>query len=108
MGTGFFRAPEVLRALRDGTEVEFSAAVDVYGFGMVCYELLTGKLPFQGHPMSDYDLVLLGKRPDVSRPPPCMRELLHRCWDDDPHQRPVWDEILQILGKELGLWKERD
>ncbi|KAH9554870.1 hypothetical protein CY35_08G085800 [Sphagnum magellanicum] len=98
LGTGFCRAPEVLRALRDGTKVEYSAAVDVYGFGMVCYELLTGKLPFQGHPLSDYDLVLSGKRPDVSYAEPCMRELLHRCWDEDPHQRPGWDEILQILG----------
>jgi serine/threonine protein kinase len=97
LGTGFFRAPEVLRALRDGTNVEYSAAVDVYGFGMVCYELLTGKLPFYGHPMSDYDLVLSGKRPDVSDEPPWMRKLLHRCWDADPHQRPGWDEILETL-----------
>jgi serine/threonine protein kinase len=96
-GTGFFRAPEVLRALRDGTKVEYSPAVDVYGFGMVCYELLTGKLPFHGHPMSDYDLVLSGQRPDVSNELPWMRKLLHRCWHEDPHQRPGWDEILQIL-----------
>ncbi|CAK9234332.1 unnamed protein product [Sphagnum troendelagicum] len=97
LGTGFFRAPEVLRALRDGTEVEYSAAVDVYGFGMVCYELLTGKLPFHGHPLSDYDLVLSGERPDVSNEVPWMRKLLHRCWHEDPHQRPGWDEILKIL-----------
>ncbi len=107
-GTGFFRSPEVFRALRDETEVEYSAAVDVYGFGMVCYELLTGKYPFQGHPLSDYYLVPSGKRPDVSDEPLWMRELLHRCWDEDPHQRPGWDEILQILGKELVLWMERD
>jgi len=107
-GTAFFRAPEVFRALRDETEVEYSAAVDVYGFGMVCYELLTGKYPFQGHPLSDYDLVPSGKRPDVSDQPPWMRELLHRCWDEDPHQRPGWDEILEILGKELLLWTESD
>jgi serine/threonine protein kinase len=97
LGTGFFRAPEVLRALRDGTKVKYSAAVDVYGFGMVCYELLTGKLPFHGHPFSDYDLVLSGERPDVSNELPWMRKLLHRCWHEDPHQRPGWDEILQIL-----------
>jgi serine/threonine protein kinase len=97
MGTGFFRAPEVLRALRDGTKVEYSAAVDVYGFGMVCYELLTGNLPFHGHSLSDYDLVLSGERPDVSNEVPWMRKLLHRCWHEDPHQRPGWDEILQIL-----------
>jgi len=107
-GTGFFRAPEVLRAIRDGTEVEYSAAVDVYGFGMVCYQLLTGKIPFHDQRLSDYDLVLSGKRPVVSDQPPCMRELLHRCWDEDPHQRPGWDEILQILVKELLLWTKSD
>ncbi|CAK9235844.1 unnamed protein product [Sphagnum troendelagicum] len=97
LGTGFFRAPEVLRALRDGRKVEYSAAVDVYGFGMICYELLTGKLPFQGHRLSDYGLVLSGERPDVSNEVPWMRKLLHRCWHEDPHQRPGWDEILKIL-----------
>jgi serine/threonine protein kinase len=108
LGTEFFRAPEVLRALRDDTKVEYSAAVDVYSFGMVCYELLTGKYPFEGHPMSDYDLVLSGKRPDVSDELPWMRELLHRCWDEDLHQRPGWDEILEILGHELFLWTKSD
>ncbi|KAH9554863.1 hypothetical protein CY35_08G085300 [Sphagnum magellanicum] len=58
VGTGFWRAPEVLKALRDGTEMEYSAAVDVYGFGMVCYELLSSQIPFFGHPLSDYNLVL--------------------------------------------------
>jgi serine/threonine protein kinase len=110
LGTGFFRAPEVLRALRDGDgrKFEYKPAVDVYGFGMVCYELLTGKYPFPDHRTADYDLVLSGKRPDVSDEPPWMRELLHRCWDEDPHQRPGWDEILQILGKELVLRMESD
>ncbi len=108
LGTGFFRAPEVLRALRDDTKVEYSAAVDVYSFGMVCYEILTGKYPQEGHPMSDYDIVLSGKRPDVSDELPWMRELLHRCWDEDPHQRPGWDEILEILWNEFWNGAESD
>jgi serine/threonine protein kinase len=38
VGTGFWRAPEVLRAVRDGSSdlrLVCSPAVDVYGFGMV-------------------------------------------------------------------------
>ena len=31
----------------------FSRAADAYSFGMTCYEILTGKLPFEGHPLSD-------------------------------------------------------
>jgi len=51
MGTWCFKAPEVLQALRDGTNVKYSLVVDVYGFGMFCYKLFIGKLPFQGHPV---------------------------------------------------------
>ncbi|KAH9554862.1 hypothetical protein CY35_08G085200 [Sphagnum magellanicum] len=98
VGTGFWRAPEVLKALRDGTEVEYSAAVDVYGFGMVCYELLSSQIPFQGHPLSDYNLVLSGRKPELPHNvTPTNKELLHRCWHMDPKQRPDWDEIQNIL-----------
>jgi len=53
VGTGFWRAPEVLQALRDGSSVAYSPAVDVYGFGMVCYEILAGQIPCQGHSLSE-------------------------------------------------------
>jgi tRNA A-37 threonylcarbamoyl transferase component Bud32 len=104
-GTGFFRAPEVLRAVRDGTNIEYSTAVDVYGFGMLCYEVFSGKYPFEGHPLSDYDLVLSGKRPDISDSSwkPWMRTLLQRCWDENPLQRPGWDEIYRCLIEEDGF-----
>jgi serine/threonine protein kinase len=88
VGTGFWRAPEVLQAVRDRSSdlrLVYSPAVDVYGFGMVCYEILTGQIPFEGHPKSDYDLVLSGQRPDIpDHVDPDLRDLLHRCWHDDP------------------------
>ena len=27
----------------------FSRVVDIYSYGMICYEILTRKLPFEGH-----------------------------------------------------------
>ncbi|CAK9881528.1 unnamed protein product, partial [Sphagnum jensenii] len=91
-GTGFWRAPEVLKALRDGTEVEYSAAVDVYGFGMVCYELLSCQIPFQGHPLSDYNLVLSGRIPELPHNVTLTIKELLQCH---------WDEIQNILELEM-------
>jgi hypothetical protein len=39
---------------------------------------------------------------------PVMRDLLHRCWHEDPHKRPGWPEILRILDSAYwpyGDWK---
>ena len=64
VGTGFFQAPEILQACKDRTVWErpkvFLRAADIYSYGMVCYEILTGKLPFVDHPLYDYAHVLNG------------------------------------------------
>jgi serine/threonine protein kinase len=63
IGLRLWRAPEVLQALKDGMKPLFTCKTDIYSFAMVCSEILTGCTPFQGHHLSDYDLVLSGKRP---------------------------------------------
>jgi serine/threonine protein kinase len=98
-GTGFWRAPEVLQQLkRHVTPVISTDKADVYSYAMLCYEILTGSIPFEGHRQSDYDLVLSGTRPEL----PAilsegLRRLLESCWQTDPKQRPNFKEITHFL-----------
>jgi serine/threonine protein kinase len=103
VGTGFWRPPEVLKAVKEDMRPTYTTAVDVYGFGMVCYELLTGHIPFQCEDIrsTNHDAVLSGRRPKLpdylsTR----MTELLLKCWHHDPCQRPTWDEIKETLSTE--------
>jgi len=103
VGTGFWRPPELLKALKEDITLTYTAAGDVYSFGMTCYELLTGHTPFQceGVRLSDYDAVLSGRRPKLPEYlSPGMTQLLLKCWHQDPCQRPTWDEIKHTIRSE--------
>ena len=70
-------------------------ASDVYSYGMACYEILTGKVPFEDHPVYDYDLVLSGQRPKVPKYVGFWaRGLLSMCWESSPEDRPSFRDIL--------------
>jgi hypothetical protein len=92
-GIGFFWAPKILQASKDGKLMErlemFSKEVEVYGYGMMCYEVLAWNLPFEAHCGSNYDLVLNGECPMVLKyVEGWIRELLNGCWQSNPGDRP--------------------
>ncbi|KAG0614038.1 hypothetical protein M758_6G146700 [Ceratodon purpureus] len=92
VGTGFWRAPEILEQLQrrvPSCEVVFTKEADIYSFGMMCYEVVTGCIPFEGHPQNDYSIVLRGERPplpdDLSLE---LKTMIVECWHQDPSRRP--------------------
>jgi hypothetical protein len=110
VGTGFWRAPEILKAVKDRTvsttdrEALFTKNADVYSYAITCYEILTGGMPFKGVSQNNYDIVINGARPSLPPEiPPWMEALLNRCWDADPSKRPPSKEIVDILESNAGF-----
>jgi Tol biopolymer transport system component/predicted Ser/Thr protein kinase len=81
LGTAAYMSPEQAR----GKAVDKRA--DIWAFGVVLYEMLTGKQLFQGETVSDTLAQVLTKEPDWKQLPAKVRRLLRRCLDKDPKRR---------------------
>ena len=71
---------------------------DVYSFGMLLYAFLYEKLPFSDNNLSVH-AIINGIRPDFSKEeyPESIKELIQKCWDNDPIQRPEFTKIVEDL-----------
>jgi eukaryotic-like serine/threonine-protein kinase len=85
LGTAAYMSPEQAR----GKRVDRRA--DIWAFGCVLYEMLTGQGPFAGETTSDVLACVIRAEPDWSVLPgsasPRIRELLRRSLQKDPKQR---------------------
>src|SRR5262252_3619760 len=81
LGTAAYMAPEQAR----GKAVDRRA--DIWAFGVVLYEMLTGEQLFQGETVSDTLAAVLTREPDLTRVPVKVRRLLQLCLQKDPKQR---------------------
>ncbi|KAJ7895485.1 kinase-like domain-containing protein [Mycena olivaceomarginata] len=102
-GTVRYQAPELFQPGEKETTKTFKS--DVYGFACVCYEILTGMLPFHEF-ANDFRImseVSAGKRP--SRSLSCsgtialdtLWELLQKCWDGQAKKRPTAVQVFEQL-----------
>ncbi len=89
-GTPRYMPPEALRGM------EQDARVDIWSFGVLLYELLTGERPF-----SDREAILSEVAPAFDFPtdtPQSLRAVVQRCLEFAVNDRPAsFDEVLEML-----------
>ncbi len=81
LGTAAYMAPEQARGKVVGKQA------DIWAFGVVLYEMLTGRRLFDGETTSDVLAAVLTKEPDWSRAPVRAHRLLQSCMEKDPKRR---------------------
>ena len=81
LGTAAYMSPEQAR----GRAVD--RRTDIWAFGVVLYEMLTGKELFGGDTLTDVLAAVVVREPDWKSLPPRVQPLLRRCLEKDPKRR---------------------
>jgi serine/threonine-protein kinase len=96
LGTAAYMSPEQAR----GQDADRRA--DIWAFGVVLYEILTGRQLFAGHTISDTLASVLKTEPDFTAVPAQARPIVEHCLRKDPRRR--WQAIGDVrLALEEGL-----
>jgi eukaryotic-like serine/threonine-protein kinase len=81
LGTPAYMAPEQAR----GRNVDKRA--DIWAFGVILYEMLTGQKVFEGETLTDVLAAVTREDPDLARVPAQVRPMLQKCLEKDPKKR---------------------
>ena len=99
-GTPVYIAPEVFHSK------VYDSKADIYSFGLMLWEMWYGKLAFaefKGSMPLFYSRVDEGYRPEdvegSKKPPAQWKQMMIRCWERDPEQRPSANDCHQELTK---------
>lgn len=93
-GTYRWMAPEMIK------RKSYDRKVDVYGFGLILWELVTGCIPYEDMIPVQAAFAVINKNMRPTIPADCpyaMKDLIEHCWSSQPESRPEFWEIVKIL-----------
>lgn len=89
-------APEVLR------EEHYLEASDVYSYGVILWEMLTGEIPHQGRSIAQITGSVGFYKQTLEVPPmaqECLRKVARNCLLPEPWRRPSFADIIRYMEK---------
>ena len=96
VGTVHYMAPEVANG-------RYGKQIDVYALGVMLYEMLTGRVPFEGESVGEVLMKHLTAKPDVSMLAEPYRSVVAQALEKDPDKRfQNVSEMLAALPKPIG------
>ncbi|RHZ85728.1 hypothetical protein Glove_61g18 [Diversispora epigaea] len=98
-------APEVLSG------EEYTKAADVYSFGIIAYEIVTGFAPYYDIPHNGELAIKIcnGFRPKIPfHTPKLITRMIMRCWNARIIHRPTFEELYEELSKYLWDYVENN
>ncbi len=105
LGTVHYMSPEQI----EGSEIDIRA--DIWSFGAVLYELITGRVPFMENYLQALFFSIMNEQPApildlCPLVPPELETLINRCLEKDAHKR--YPDLGEVLEELKGIKKKLD
>ncbi|KAF7983083.1 hypothetical protein HWV62_24003 [Athelia sp. TMB] len=107
-GTKLWKAPELFKM--DGSTAHATMESDIYAFGLICYEMFSGLIPFLEQASNPLPPSYFGRRPPFpgDDTPAVARGLneyvwrhMEECWAKEPAARPSAKQVVEFFLDEV-------